>query len=629
MWKSFPIVSIRHLVVAIVLAMMSLSTEGISQNAKSITIPSKATIWEVIPSQANLCVSSHSLVKSCDLFNTSALKQQFSNKAWTLIAKTQTDLAIGSLMNLGPWFGVHWDEICLLPAPGAFVGCAHSDGSFQTLFLFNLAEQPARQAFIDSWILNRGGDAIVAHKLIGESGEVLTFKNGRTDALVSVNNWIATAASPVPLIQWLNEIRSGHSEKFDALKQDLSNFPEFKLESEPGEVRWLLKPWRLLNSQLTRSSSDDASTSKSPKPLQKVDQDTVHDWKRFGADSLRLMGGQLHGPTENKNYWQLKYKLFFDRPLKGGMQVMNLVEGPSVDLPRVFYGQVDSWSTSYIDTKPWFEGVSYQMDQAIDPTTPDIFKDALDAILTDPEGPKIDVYNDLIYRAGPLLMEVESTELPKGKGSSSRSVAWAAQVDEPTKVKDVLKRFFEFDDVVKTEVLGDFTWWFTEDGQPLLFAAEKSETATITVLAIDNAYVYAATDSKWFIDLLKQAQQSNEQASPHNRKFSCWTEQLFNENMGMSSLLQGIELRSWLRNTWNFLPSSWNKSSKTNDWTAMLLTELLFGGTRASEVLAKAQLPEWNVVSHSLGIISHQFKIAGDGLDGSIWINSNEVKPPR
>ena len=296
--------------------------------------------------------------------------------------------------------------------------------------------------------------------------------------------------------------------------------------------------------------------------------------------------------------------------------MLSFKTGPRVEPPKILGVEMDHVTISYLDMKPWFQGVSHAVDQMIDEETPGNFADLVDSILTDPEGPKIDVRKELIYPSGPLMFNFgESSPDRKNADLFQHNQVWACLLQDSKKASTTINKLFENDKDIKSEQIGTYRVWNTVNDESLFVAVTKGENQAISVAAIDSTYLYLSTDTTWFKQLLSGNRVSKELS---RRRPALWNSYLQKIKSPIFSLQQSMFLGSWFARSWTRLPEPTHKEYSALDIPSFCLTNVLVPG------LATADIPKWSQVQPAFGVLTHSAVQNERGIDGQIWLVANE-----
>ncbi|MEQ1826397.1 MAG: hypothetical protein ABL921_10630 [Pirellula sp.] len=555
----------------------------------------------VLPESSQLVAATHNLSTIYTDIERSIAVEQLRNPIWQSIIQAQVNASQASLLNPQPWFGLDWTDMKSITNPAAIAVFRDSDGNYSHLFLVQLGANAQQHPLVQQWITHRGGLNKLTKTSVGSANFFSTTDSKTAEHAVAAlgSQWTCFSTSTKAIDQWLKtKPDTTKPSKFDLAANDpLPN-------SLDGSCRFWLAPWELVQGY---------AQSKEPKLLQSA--------LRFGLDGLGVFQATLHAPSKSDAAWRWNYSQIVKTPLEKGMAILNYGTGPAQPIPKVFPAEMDLLSQSYIDIKPWFQGVSHAIDQVIDEDTPGNFADLLDSILTDPEGPKVDIRKELIYRIGPRMSYGSKTvsnetktiaETPRS-ATYKRNRVWCCELQDATVAVSVLDRLFASDDEVKSERIGDFHCWSTKDSQSLFIAVSAPERQSICIAAIDGSSLYLANDADWLKTLLRESGSKPKANSPELATYLATT-------TADVSIQQAIDLRSWLKRSWLRLPEPSGKGLASGDMVALLITKLLLPNTTSN------QLPRFEQIEPGLGVLVHKAIRTGGEIHGEIRLEAHPQK---
>ncbi len=408
------------------------------------------------------------------------------------------------------------------------------------------------------------------------------------------SQWICISSSTKAVQQWLG---SPSTRSLRAASPDSSAQPVFAPGNwESGETRFWLSPWALLNGYAAKN-----------------DQKLLRSAALFGLDGLGTISGTLIPPTAANNSWRLNYTQQLATPVTKGLAILSFKTGPLVEPPKILDESMDQVGIAYLDMKPWFLGVSHAVDQMIDEETPGNFADLVDSILTDPEGPKIDVRKELIYPSGPLMFSFGASGPDKKiAGQFQHNRAWACLLQDAKKASATVSKLFENDKDIKSEQIGPYQVWSTVNDESLFVAVSKGESQTVSIAAMDNTYIYLSTDTAWLKGLLSGKGVGGLAGRP-----ALWKSYLQKMNSPSFSSQQSISLRSWFERSWARLPEPKHKEYMQTDLPSFCLTSVLVPGVVASDI------PKWGQVKSAFGVLTQSTIQNAQGIEGQIWLYAN------
>jgi len=253
----------------------------------------------------------------------------------------------------------------------------------------------------------------------------------------------------------------------------------------------------------------------------------------------------------------------------------------------------------------------------IDKETPGSFGDLLDSILTDPEGPRIDIRKDLIYRMGPLVINFGAT-VPSVKRTDQfqRNEVWSCMLQDAKQAAEALNKLFDKDEEVKSERIGAYQCWYTVNNESLFVSLSKGESQTISIAAIDDSNLVLSTDTEWFIRLLQDSKQDPATPKEESAAFDGHFAELGTQPF---SFRQQFDLKSWLQPSWTRLPDITKEKAEqqSTDVPSMLVSRMLVPGVSVNEI------PKWQDVQQVFGIVSQSMVKTENRLEGRLWIDAN------
>ncbi len=567
---------------------------GLANAADSL---GQANLIDLLPASTQLLVTSQSVKSSYAFLERTDVCKQLSGPLWQSVMAKQQNANIGSLLNPKPWLGLDWQDIREIDQVGAVAAFLDSNGETVFVFLAKLGPNSEKHPFVQRWIANQGGLSQL-HSIAGtEPTKLLASKtDGKSGTSVCIAfgaQWTCISSSAKGVQQWLSSQTVKSMKASSAPGSDQSVFAAGTWGN--GETRFWLSPWAILNGYATNE----------PK--------LVRSAKQFGLQGFLALSGTLLPPTSTDGTWKLNYNQLLASPLEKGLSMLSFKKGAMVDPPRILSDSMDQVAISYLDMKPWFQGVSYALDQMIDEETPGGFADLVDSILTDPEGPKIDVRKELIYPSGPLMLNFGATTPDRKRpGQFQHNQVWALSIPDVKKVTTTVNKLFENDQDVKNEQIGSYQVWSTVNDESLFVAVNNGETQTISVAAVDSKYLYLSTDTAWLKGLLG----GDSTAVANATTPALWKLHLQKMNSTSFSMQQAISLSSWFQRSWTRLPEPTHKEYVSTDLPAFCLTKALVAGCSGADI------PKWNQVQAAFGIVT-QFAIKNEkGIDGQIWLSA-------
>ncbi len=555
----------------------------------------QASLLEVLPESTQLLFTSQNIQNSYKVLERTDISKQLSGPLWQTVLAKQKSANVGSLLNPRPWLGLDWQDISAIDQAGAVAAILDGNGETSLLFLAKLGPNADKHPFVQRWMENQGGLSRFQTVPMNDGTKFYSLRSdakSESSACIAIGSqWTCLSSSSKAVQQWLGS-PSMKSLQASALPGSIQ--PEFESRTwDNGETRFWLSPWALLNNYAAK---------KEPKLQRSA--------KLFGLDGLGVLSGTLMPPSPTDASWKLHYSLQLPLPLAKGLAMFSFKSGPMVEPPKILTDAMDQVAISYLDMKPWFQGVSHAVDQMIDEETPGNFADLVDSLLTDPEGPKVDVRKELIYPSGPLMFNFGSTNPDKkNPGQFQHNQIWAVLLQDAKKASVTVNKLFDNDKDIQAEQIGAYRVWSTVNDESLFVAVGKGENQTISAAALDEKYLYLSTDTTWLKGLLSGA---GVPGGVNRGRPALWSLHLQKMKSPPFSMQQAIYLRSWFELSWNRLPEPTHKEYSSMDLPSFCLTNVLIPG------VAKADVPKWNQVQSAFGIVTQTAVQKERGIDGTI-----------
>ena len=562
----------------------------------------QSQLLDALPETTQMLFATQDVHSTYNELAKSSVCKHLSGEVWKNVMSQQVTSQTGSLLNPRPVLGMDWSDISTIVQPGAIASFRDQEGEGVMLFLAKLGANADKHPFVTSWLKRHSATSLTTSTINSSTilYLVLPTKENPSPACLAIGpEWTCIASQSKALEQWL---------KSTSTKSFRSAQPPAQLESlsdastwNGGEIRFWLSPWPLLSAFAAKNE---------PKLYQSA--------KRFGFDGLESLRGAIRSPNEADPSWQVDYELQLVQPLAKGLSLFSFKQGPEIDRPNMMRSGMDHWSISYIDIKPWFQGMNHVIDQWIDEETPGSFGDLLDSILTDPEGPQIDIRKDLIYRMGPLVINFGAT-VPSDKrtGQFQRNEVWSCLLQDAKQAAEALNKLFDKDDEVKSERIGAYQCWYTVNNESLFVSLSKGESQTISIAAIDDSNLVLSTDTAWFIRLLQDSKQNPATTKEESPAFKGHFADLGTQPF---SFRQQFDLKSWLQPSWTRLPDIAKEKAElqSTDVPSMLVSRMLVPGVSGNEI------PRWQDVQQVFGIVSQSIVKKENRLEGKLWIDGTE-----
>jgi len=526
------------------------------------------------PSSTYLIFRSLDVAASTTAIKDSDFGRRLSVEPWTTLAETHRNRNISSLLNTRPWMGIDWQDLKSVESEGYFIGFLDSQKKPHLAFLLRLGDKADSHPFVVAW--KKSYSQKRSLKEINVKNAKLWMANSTaadapSAAIAIGSQWTAISSSPTALTEWLS------NQETQNLAPNAVPEKVFETSSSASTIQFWLRPWALLRSYTEISE---------PKLFKSL--------SKYGIEQITEFFGQINFTTSPSAAWQIQAEVKWQQPLEKALAALSFVEGNEVSLPGLTLGQAattrfDNVSVAFLDNKPWFQGASYLADLSIDEDTPGGFADILDSILTDPEGPKIDVRQEVIYKLGnPLVLGGATVQDPKKPNKVRRNILASFPFPDTTAMQDLLQRMFEGDDEVTNQTIGDYRIWHTVHNESLFVSMSEGESNTITAAAVNKTHIFLATDANWLKELINES---------INTSVAAGSLEQFEQPI---SFRQSFDLTSWLQFSWQRIPERTpsRKNYESADLPALILTNALV------PQMTREQIPPWNKAKDLIGNVS-------------------------
>jgi hypothetical protein len=516
------------------------------------------------------------------------------------------ELAVGdnaSLLRLAPWFGFDWSELSRVPGTVRFAAFTDSQGHPAAACLVQGSDEGARQAI--EGCLAAGKSYFTALGAAAASSEIggtlrITFRSKSAETIYSIT----------PEGSLVAQYRSGDgvdraaadAETGDAVRI-LSRFdgesPRGSIERVIGDsvqaplIRWYVEPLPLLRRFAARDSGA-----------------WLESFERQGMAQLQsLAGGCWILPRDGVEF-----------EIVGGVsgavhseRAVGLVEfaAPQPLNVAAWLGpeiaSVTSWRWDFSSAMRSFGSL---FDEWTDPG-PDgegLFRDLLDGLRDDPEGPQVDLRADVFTWLGPRVTRI----VPAAGADSQRQRGPSRELYEiecrdAARVERALTRFYEGDPSVERQDLAGSVLWSVGENQTIFVEGEGESLSGWRAIALEGERMVLGSDPelvRWAI--------ARSDPTPSHSGWEPVVDWLAKPGRDFSFCRVGRPEES-LRETYEELRGGVGPSLS---WQADLMRRMLFGAGSDDVVAGKsfAALPEYERVGPVLG----QFAFHATPVDGGL-----------
>jgi hypothetical protein len=516
---------------------------------------------------------------------------------WQIIAGTLAEQRAGSLLNPQPWFGFHWEQFSGTEAKGIVFSSEVEKFESATITALIFADALNSEKFLSAWVDDDAmGDGAGVTRLTasGTSSEALLHTNKRDRCfLLQIDSLVLISVSEDHLRKWYTDstARGFWTPEYPHdLDEELLKFEQSQLD----DIRVWIKPQKIANRWNNTASPARVA------------------WENAWLPSLLSFSATLNLPREDEP-WTIRYQLETTPQLQEAAKLLSLASNSAIELPELDLSDAEAWIVANVEMTDWFGGLSQSMNIAIDPKIPGIFDDMIDAVLTDPEGPRIDLKKDLFYRCKPSITVISKSTHDRHE-ALLRDYMWVLMLSPGVDANNMAERFFEGDDIVSREQIASYSLWSTLNGESLLIATSSRSGNHIRAMACNSKYLIVSSNREWLKSVLEREASRAAKLTFMNKS---WEKRLDPELSEMHSILQGVNCRQVIRQDWEYVCKANNST-----WLATIFIELVLGGeSQASKI--KHLIPDWLTVRDTFGILSHYGLRSPDGLTGTVFIDDD------
>ena len=134
------------------------------------------------------------------------------------------------------------------------------------------------------------------------------------------------------------------------------------------------------------------------------------------------------------------------------------------------------------------------------------FKDVLDGLRDDPQGPRLDMRREVFPHLGPQFWQITDNG-GRGDAASPDRSRWLTVVEcrDVPAVTKAMERYYEGDETIHHETLDGRSVWTVEKGHSLLVEGEGENLPNVRALTITDAAMVLSSDPEMLTGRLRQA----------------------------------------------------------------------------------------------------------------------------
>lgn len=355
--------------------------------------------------------------------------------------------------------GISWSELKDLPRGEVSLGVVWpGEGEAVLALLADVTGNvEASQKFLDDLVkrLQEQGAKRTEKKVGGATIVVLDFPKQEGEDKARQTAYVLTAdmliaADKFEVVQEIVGRIKGDAKDTLATVEAYQKVNE-SCRAEAGElaphIRWFIDPFGFINS--VRASRG---------PRKREGADVVKVLETQGFKAIRGVGGFVNLATQGYEVVH-RTKVFAPPPYDLAMRMMKLPNGGDLAPQAWVPLDVATYATVHIDIQNAFQNFGSLFDQLFGDGEKGVFEDVLESLKTDPNGPQIDVREEIIARLGTRVSVVSDYRLPITVSSQRRVIAIEARDGQTESLADAIARAMRPDPTAKERKFRNHTIW--------------------------------------------------------------------------------------------------------------------------------------------------------------------------
>ncbi len=217
-----------------------------------------------------------------------------------------------------------------------------------------------------------------------------------------------------------------------------------------ANVRWFISP--LGYAEATRAAT--------PVEKRRRGKTIIEIMRNQGYGAVQGMGGFVDLSSDGYQIFH-RTAIYAPKPWIESMKMFVFPAGKDFS-PQPWVGRdIATYFTAYVDPLVIFDNFGPLYNEVLN-TKEDIWKKTLDDMKNDPDGPQIDLRNDLIANLGQRVTMVAGYQLPIT--TTSERLLWAIEVKNPAAVAKAVEKCVNNDPTIKKrEIDGQVIWEIVEE----------------------------------------------------------------------------------------------------------------------------------------------------------------------
>jgi hypothetical protein len=244
------------------------------------------------------------------------------------------------------------------------------------------------------------------------------------------------------------------------------------------QMRWFIHPLGYA----------EAARAATPPDKRRKGKSVLEVMRNQGVGALQGIGGFVDFSSEGYDLIH-RTSIYAPRPFEKAMRMAVLPNKTEFEPEPWAPRKVSTYATFYFDILNAFDNFGTLFDELFGAGEHGVWGDTLKSLKLDPNGPQIDLREELVVHLGQRVSVMTDYQLPIGL--NSERLLCAIEVKNPKAVAAAIKKLFKNDPTVKMrDVKGQVIWEFVEDDAPPMESPQielgDSPTAHVTTVAAEK-----------------------------------------------------------------------------------------------------------------------------------------------
>jgi len=215
------------------------------------------------------------------------------------------------------------------------------------------------------------------------------------------------------------------------------------------QIRWFIEPIAYM--ELNRANRPETQRRHTRRGKDMLDIMTNQ-----GFTAIQGIGGFI---SVNVNHTQLLHRtaIYAPPPYAKSMKMFKFVNNGEVTPPAWVPREIATYTTFYVDLLNVFDNFGPLFDELFGEGETDVWKDTLEGLRDDPDGPRIDLRGELFAHLGSRIIVLSDYHLPITP--TSERLLFAIQTKDEAKVAAAIQKAMEKDETMRRREFEGHTIW--------------------------------------------------------------------------------------------------------------------------------------------------------------------------